>query len=482
VTETDTALSILEGGAALSVAPRELALASLAKMEVAVPGQPLASPEGARRRRGRLRTAVLTVDEGRVRAAIDEAALADLGITGLGARLAEGAVRLRGRAHADGRDVDFTARVFVTASSGRRARVVVDDVRLYGFLPVPAPLLGGAILSTSALGGWEPGRAAEAPRPWTTEVDALNHAVYETFAASGFRLPDISGARLGAVTVAPAGITLTWTTGAAGGGPDAPEITATGAPRPMAEADGLLARGDTRGALAAYRAAARGGEAAAEADRRVLELLLANAETLAEAGAQAARLAGPFERVGKLAEAIVAAESGNAARAAQAYTALAAAADATGEVDDAELARLAAAREWLRAHMPDDARPLVEAVLAAHPEHAEAKALLGACEAAAPSVSEPAPAPPAPPPESAPAPPAPPPPSATQPVTALAVALAEAEHAEAAERFDAAAKALRRALDLLPPQDQTRAELARRLAALYDRLGDDEGALTALRQ
>jgi tetratricopeptide (TPR) repeat protein len=498
VTETDTALSILEGGAALSVAPRELALASLAKMEVAVPGQPLASPEGARRRRGRLRTAVLNVDESRVRAAVDEAALADAGITGLVARLAEGAVRLRGRAHVGGREVDFTARAFVRAASGRRARIVIDDVRTYGFLPIPAPLLGGAILSTSALGGWEPGQRAQAPRHWSTEVDALNHAVYETFAECGFRLPDISGARLGAVAVTPAGITLTWSTDAARAS-DAPEITSTGAPRPMAEADGLLARGDAQGALAAYRTAARGGEASIEAERRVLELLLANAETLAEAGAQAARLArlsDQFERVVTLAEAIVASETGNAARSAQAYTALATAADAAGEPDDAELARLAAAREWLRAHMPDDARPLVEAVLAAQPNHAGAKMLLAACEAAAPATpAKPVAAEEAPPPaveaEAAPPPPpaakeeaapAPPPPSATQPVTALAVALAEAELAEAAERFDAAAKALRRALDLLPPKDETRAELARRLAALSDRLGDDEGTLSALRQ
>src|SRR6185503_506452 len=144
---------------------------------------------------------------------------------------------------------------------------------------LPAPLLGGAILAASAGVGAVGGLPRHVPH-WSVDVDALDLAIYETFAASGWRLPDISGARLGAVKVAPAGITLSWNTEASRPGGDAAEVTGMGAQRPLAEADGLLARGDTPAALSAYRAAARKGEAAPEAARRVLEVLLASAETL----------------------------------------------------------------------------------------------------------------------------------------------------------------------------------------------------------
>src|SRR5438477_1418046 len=86
VSEHGIALSVAEGGAALTVAPRELPLASLEKMEVAVPelrgapGVPL-TPERARRRRGRLRSAVIKVDEQRIGAAVDAAALAEAGVS-----------------------------------------------------------------------------------------------------------------------------------------------------------------------------------------------------------------------------------------------------------------------------------------------------------------------------------------------------------------------------------------------------------------
>ncbi|HTA19127.1 MAG TPA: hypothetical protein VK989_07525, partial [Polyangia bacterium] len=275
------ALSIVDGRAALAVAPRALAsLATLAKMEIFVPGA-APTPERARLRRGRLQAAVITVDETRLRAAVTPEALADVGVSDLRVSLADGVIRVQGRARAGGRQADFTARARVTPASRRRVRVTIDDVRIYGFLPLAAPLLGGALLSASAAGETANGRRAT-PH-WSVEVDVLDLAVYETFAAWGWRLPDISDARLGAVTISPAGITLAWDADA--GRADAAEITGIGVSRPVAEADDLLARGDAGGALAIYRAAA-GDVADAEAARRVLELLLARAATLGEAAAE----------------------------------------------------------------------------------------------------------------------------------------------------------------------------------------------------
>ncbi len=204
--------------------------------------------------------------------------------------------------------------------------------------------------------------------------------------------------------------------------------------------------------------------------------------------------------------------------AARAYADVAAAAAARGEDDDAALARLAAAREWLRAGDTEEARPLLEAVLEAHPDDARAAELFQSCKtdltrpnplapvdepapAAEPapvelpvSAAEPAPVE-VPAPVEEPAPVAEPAPvelpvrpaparplSMTQPATVLAVALAEAELAESSNRPQAAVSALRRALDLVPSHDAGRADLARRLAAAYDLLGDDDGALGALRQ
>ncbi len=193
-----------------------------------------------------------------------------------------------------------------------------------------------------------------------------------------------------------------------------------------------------------------------------------------------------------LTAAVIAAERGDAATAARAYMGVAVRAAALGEDDDADLARLAAARQWLRAGDTEAARPLLEAVLEAHPDDARASELFQACKtdltrpealaeppppaaeipAPAPAVVTPAPAVVAPAPSL----------SMTQPATVLSVALAEAELAESSNRPDAAASALRRALDLMPPRDAGRAELARRLAGAYDLLGDDDGALGALRQ
>ena len=173
------ALSIVDGRAALAVAPRALAaLATLTKMEIAVPGAAPA-PERARLRRGRLQAAVITIDEARLGAAVPAEALADEGVSDLRVSLADGSIRLRGLAALGGRRADFTARARVTPASRRRVRVTIDDVRVYGFLPLAAPLLGGAILAASAAGA----NGRRATPHWSVEVDVLDLAVYETFAA-----------------------------------------------------------------------------------------------------------------------------------------------------------------------------------------------------------------------------------------------------------------------------------------------------------
>jgi tetratricopeptide (TPR) repeat protein len=505
-------LGVADGLPTLAVAPRVMAeLASAGSIEVTLPREPtLPAPHGdaaltaerARRRRGVLRSAVISFDEQRLAAMPSPELLAERGLSAVRLRLGDGHLRARGRAAAGGREADFTARVTVTAASRRRVRVTIDDVRVYGFLPVAAPLVGGALLEASLGSEADKGRAAH----WTVELDLLDRAVFEAFASRGFRLPDISAARLGSIAVGTGGVTLAWDTEADRPGVDAAEITTSGPARPIAEADALLASGDVEQALAAYRTAARAG--VPEAERRALEVLVASAETLGEAASELARVAAMAPDTEDtptltLAAAVVAAERGDPESAGRAFAQIAASAAERGETDDAELARLAAAREWLRAGRPDEARPLLEAVLASDPDEGRAAELLESCKTdLTPRESVTAAEPPAPAPVSEPAAEVAAParsdettatrrPSAretgaqlslTQPATALSVALAEAELAESSNRPDAAASALRRALEMAPPHAAGRAELARRLAGVCDRLGDDEGALAALRQ
>jgi tetratricopeptide (TPR) repeat protein len=467
------ALSFANGQAAVTIERRDLApFARLDHMEVTLPPRrgeaatPL-TPESARRRRGRLRTAVITVDAAGLRGAFDDDALAAEGIAGLELVLDDGYVLLHARATVEGREADFTARGTVAPAAGRRVRLTVDDVRVYGFLPVPAPLLGGAIVAASRLGARGDGRAQ---RRWSVELDALDLAIYETFAASGWRLPDLSRARVIGANVSSAGVTLAWSaeTGRLGG--EASEITATGAPRPIAEAEDLLVAGETEAALAAYRKAARVPETASEAARRVLEILVCQPQTFEEASEHASRHAPSggaalvFAPALDLARAAIALERGDAEAAARAYADVAAASARAGEEEDAHLARLAAGRAWLVAGRIDEARPLLETAVGARPDDARAAELFAACktDVSAHVVDE-----------------------TPGGRAALEATLALADEAEAGKRLDDAATALRRALELATAPDgprAERAEIARRLAGVCERLGDDEGALIALRE
>jgi tetratricopeptide (TPR) repeat protein len=491
-------LSFANGQAALTVAPRALAaVARLDHMEVMVPARGHAddgalTPERARLRRGRLRTAVITLDEAGLRAAFDAATLAAAGVTELGLSLADGYVLLRARAASHGREADFTARALVAPAAGRRLRLTVDDVRIYGYLPVPAPLLGGALVGATRLLGSD----GHASRHWSVEVDALDLAIYETFAAAGFRLPDLSKVRLLGATIATTGVLLSWSAETKSFG-EVSEITATAAPRPIAEAEDLLVAGEIEASLAAYRKAARGTEASGEAARRVLEILVARPETFDAAAEQAARLAPTgggslvYAPAIALARAAIALERGDAEGAARAYADVAASAARAGELVDAHLARLAAGRAWLVAGRAEEARPLLETAVGEHPDDARAAELFAACKT---DVAARATVPAEPGPEAeedtgvglAPSSGvgASPLLSPVAPDTAelLRAALALADEAEAAQRSPEAAAALRRALDLAPPGDPARAEIARRLAAVCEKQGDDDGALMALRE
>ena len=146
--------------------------------------------------------------------------------------------------------------------------------------------------------------------------------------------------------------------------------TAAVAPE-LDEADGLLARGDHRGALDAYRRVlerAPDGPAAT----RVLEILVSSAAHLDEADELAGEILTrqPEAPLPLLVRAVAAAEHGDPALAADTYEQIATIARRRNEDEDVIIARLAAAEQWLRADKTDRAYRLTEQVLATMPAHA----------------------------------------------------------------------------------------------------------------
>ncbi len=357
-----------------------------------------------RKRRGRLLAATVTTDLARIAAGLERpsmrARLAAAGISDLRIGLAEGAFRLVGRAAMSDREASFTARARLDRASPRRQdqpgnlggfpdptarlntpettriRLSIEDLRIYGFLPVPAPVVARAILSSLV--------QARPGTRWCIDFDPLEMALLETFAASGWRLPDAGGTRLKTIEITSSRIAIGWNGGAGDAempDDDAPisavvaaatlaATTAALAPE-LDEADGLLARGDHRGALDTYRRVlerAPDGPAAT----RVLEILVSSAAHLDEADELAGEILTRQSEapLPLLVRAVAAAEHGDPALAADTYEQIATIARRRNEDEDVIIARLAAAEQWLRADKTDRAYRLTEQVLATMPAHA----------------------------------------------------------------------------------------------------------------
>ncbi len=207
-------------------------------VEIPTPRAPVAPEPGQvpierlRNRRGRLVTATVTTDLGRIARELERpgmrARLAAAGIPEVRVGLSDGAFHLVGRAAMGDREAAFTARAQLARTAARRAapatpatqatsavndgsrlRLSIEDLRIYGFLPVPAPVVARAILSSLV--------QARPGTRWWIDFDPLEVALLETFAANGWRLPDASGARLQTIELSSGRIALGWT----GGGADA---------------------------------------------------------------------------------------------------------------------------------------------------------------------------------------------------------------------------------------------------------------------
>jgi tetratricopeptide (TPR) repeat protein len=382
----ELSFSFADGRGLLSLERRPVsALAVVERLSMEVPGLRLpdelaGGAERFRNRRCRLAGAIIATDLPRIDHELErddlQARLADAGISDIRASIADGALLLGGRAAMGGREAGFTARVRLEPVGARKLRVYLDDLRVYGFLPLPAPFVAGAILGSAVraraaadgaaarLGG-APTRATP---PWLCDLDPLDTALYEVFAAKGWRLPDAGGVRLTSVEIAADRIALTWTR------PEADDAAApiglTPASDPELErADDLLARGEVAAALGAYRQMLQAAPDDTVARSRALEILISSPSSLAEADqvARALLTRAPEHRRAMIARAVSAAERGDAQDAAERYEQIATLADRHGEHEDAVAAWLAATDQWLRAQQALRARPLIDRLLATWP-------------------------------------------------------------------------------------------------------------------
>ena len=372
----DFSLRFVDGKGVLGLGDKMLVdLVGVERLELRVPNLrfPFDVTGGATRfqsRRCDFGAAELRVDGARLQAWLDaRTRLGRLGISRLRARLLRGRIELSAQAYVGGHEAALTARVTLEAAGGQRLVARIGDVRLYGFLPAPAPLVGLGI----AVGvGAEPdGKSHALAVRGTGEIsfNPLELLLWRALPPAGWRLPRYRDAALTEARVDEGAILLRYGVGAA-----AP-ATASELDEEMDAAEALLARGDLLGAAAGFQElAARGNRDAAE---RQLAVLAALPEHWPEAEALGARLlAEPPARAQPLSTlAAIEAARGLHARAAARYVQLAELAEQAGEREDVRLAALRAG-ELLMHVSPREAIPWLEKTLAASRDDAQAASLL----------------------------------------------------------------------------------------------------------
>jgi tetratricopeptide (TPR) repeat protein len=302
-----------------------------------------------------------------------EARLADYGLFGPQVELHDGLVRVGARAVLGDRQAEFTATGALTMVQPGRARFSIFDVRVYGFLPVPPPLLVTALFT--ALGAAPSRQLDQGVAPLLhlegatdLEIDVRELALLALLPMHGWRMPERRHLDGTALCVESASQRLTVAFFSSQDSPESvrspvmsPRLAEhTAAMSRLAGAESALLAGDVASALDSYRQAAplETGDQAGTA--RLLDLLTSAAETLpeAEATASAALERWPGLASALLAEAVAASEDGRPVQAAELFESLADSND--GSHMDRAAALLAAAREWARAEQMDRAGKVLE--------------------------------------------------------------------------------------------------------------------------
>ncbi|HEY3806922.1 MAG TPA: tetratricopeptide repeat protein [Kofleriaceae bacterium] len=336
--------------------------------------------ERYQRRRTRLRSLAVRVPAATLddRVAQSRRHLAGLGITNVGARLADGYVSVRARA-ADGlATADVTFRIQV-ANTGTHLRALASHVRVHGHLPSPGPVIADRIL-TALLGATDAAGVIERPHArglCDVEIDLIGALLWSLLPPAGWRLPAVAEVELTAVRIGRGAIEVAF--GPAGSRSAEPPVRA--APLQLAaahdlmhSADSQLREGHVEDAMRGYRALlAAGGPDQPMLLERILALAAARPSWFFD-GLELARQAlgrWPQFAAAHAALASITLAQGDAREAAAHLTDVAQLASADDDADQATFAALAGAR-LLRVLEPRAATRLYELALEHDPHSVEA--------------------------------------------------------------------------------------------------------------
>jgi tetratricopeptide (TPR) repeat protein len=382
------ALSFDEGRVALTVEGTRLpGLGRADRVELEIPGLsfPFDLSGGIaqfQNRRCRLRELALSVGAAEVTGFLRQGRLADHGIVEPAVTIAAAELHVEGQARLGRHQAGFTARGALRTQPAGRARISMYDVRVYGFLPVSAPLLASALFAAC---GAAPGRSAApggvpaaAPLVWlegATDLglELLELALLGLLPAQGWRMPERRQ-----VEAVPAGggegrLALRYARSPAEeeGGTAGSSLAGYDRSRSRhAVAEAALARGEVGTATDAYRGAAPVAAGDPWASARLLQLLASRPSTAGEAAAVASQALArwPGFAPALLAQAATASLAGRCDEAAGLYQQLADLSANVGPIDQAS-ALVAVARERDRAGDAAAARAALERARLAWPGH-----------------------------------------------------------------------------------------------------------------
>jgi len=398
MTESETEgafrLTFVQGRGLLSLSGRDFeGLGRVDSLELEIPNLrfPFDMSGGVARfknRRLRLRELALAIGADELTGLLARAPLGDFGVFDPRLTVDGSRLTLLARVRLGGREVELTAAAVVAPLPPRGASLCVYDVRAFGYLPVPAPLVVNALFS--ALGAETPANRDSSPEDGLPpllhihsaadiRIDVCELVMLAMLPMYGWRLPDRSQIKIRVAGGAAKAnhVPLVFSLDDVAEAAD-PLLDGDANPEayPMREftaragaVEDALARGDIATALGQLRALSP-----LEADDRVgttrlLQLLLAGQSTLLEAQdvAQAALSRWPEYLPGTLALAVVAAERGQPAEAAAFWGEVAQLAAAQGRNEDASAAWLASGRQLVACGNDEQALAMLERALVLRP-------------------------------------------------------------------------------------------------------------------
>jgi tetratricopeptide (TPR) repeat protein len=383
-------LTFVQGRGLLSLTGRDFeGLGRVDSLELEIPNLrfPFDLSGGVARfknRRLRLRELSLFVGSRELTGFLARAPLAEFGIFDPHVAIAGSRLTLSARVHLGGHECEITAAALVSPQPPRSASLCVYDVRAYGFLPIPAPLVVTALFS--ALGAESPANLDSTPAfalppllhvrsAAEIRIDVCELAMLAILPMHGWRLPErkhvqirVAGGAAKATHV-PLLFSLA--------DPDAPADLLLGedaSPEayPMREfadrnapIERALARGDIATALEQLHALAPLDADDRVGTTRLLQLLVAGQSTLAQASelAQAALVRWPEFIPGLLAQAVIASVRNQPGDAAVLFEKVAQLSAAQGRGEDESCALLAAARQLAASGQSDQALITLERAL-----------------------------------------------------------------------------------------------------------------------